>query len=173
MSAKKKPPKKKAGRKWFDGRSEEGVVALLCNKWGIGCPDAEAALYADILPCTLSRYLESHPKIKQRKEALLQRPFLLARETIVGAFDGHEIEVIIGRGKKKKKIKTKAYRDPDAAMKFMERKKKDEFSTRSEFTGADGAPLPVPTVHVYLPHNSRDPIPPTPAKPAPKGDKAG
>ena len=173
MSAKKKPPKKKTGRKWFDGKPEAEIITKVEEAWGWGCTDAEAAFYADISAMTLSRYQKYHPNIKLRKAALLERPLMLARKAILGAFDGHEVAVWVGRGKKRHLVKVPAAIDPDTAIKYVERKHRKEFSTRSEFTGADGAPLPVPTVHVYLPHNSRDPIPPAPAKAPPKGDKAG
>jgi hypothetical protein len=38
--------------------------------------------------------------------------------------------------------------DPDLALKYLERKKKDEFSLRTEFTGKDGKDLlPVPILN--------------------------
>lgn len=37
-------------------------------------------------------------------------------------------------------------KDRDLALKFLERKKKDEFSLRQEMTGKDGKDLPTPII---------------------------
>ena len=113
---------------------------------------AELCFHADISKQTYYNWIKKDKHLFDRLEALREKPCLQARLTICKAMrDGNA----------------------DTSLKYLERKRKSEFSPRSEVTGPDGAPLPVPTVHVYLPHNSRDPIPPAPAKPAPKGDKAG
>ena len=127
---KKKKNKPGAGRKWFNGRTEESVVAQLCEVWGLAGSDAEAAYYADLEPSTLSRYLKAHPKIEQRKAALLNRPILLARRAVIGAFDGHvsdTVEITDKKGRKQT-VETRAPVNPAIAMDFLGKRKADEFS---------------------------------------------
>lgn len=164
MSAKKKPPRKKTGRKWFDGKPEAEILTKLEEAWGWGCPDTEAAFHAGITAMSLFRYQKAHPSVALRKAALLERPLLLARKAIVGAFDGHKFKKHnIATGEE---VEVTAPVDPEVALKYAERKAKKEFSPRVESTGADGAPLtPAQVVHIFIPHNERDPLPKPPAKP--------
>lgn len=104
----KKNIKNKAGRKLFDGKNEKDVIQKLESVWALGGTDAEAAFYADISKAALSEYLTKHPDISERKEALKNNPILLARKSVI---DGIKI-------------------DPDLALKYLERKCKDEFSTK-------------------------------------------
>jgi hypothetical protein len=107
----KKKEKDLGGRRWFDGKSEDIVVAQLCEVWGLGGSDSEAAYFADIGKSTLSRYLKAHPEVEQRKDRLKEKPILEARTTLSKAIkEGHA----------------------DLALKYLERKKKDEFSERKE-----------------------------------------
>jgi len=114
-----RPRKSNAGRKWFDGKNEKEVIAKLEEVWEIGGSDAEAALHADISTFSLSRYLQAYPKISLRKEALKEKPTLTARREVVKGLQS----------------------DPEFSLKYLERKKKNEFSLRSELTGADGKPI--------------------------------
>lgn len=100
----------------------EAVLSKLDYAFGIGCSDREACLYADIAPPTLYRWYKEHPELKERFDLFKEQPILRARETVNIA------------------IKV----DPDLAMKYLERRKKDEFSLRSELTGKDGKDLPTP-----------------------------
>ena len=100
-----------AGRPLFDGKPEESVVQLCRQAWSLGCPDCEAAALAGISPAALSDYLSKHPKIAEEKEQLLQKPFLAARNAMVKAMAGG---------------------DGDLALRYMERKKRKEFSTLSQ-----------------------------------------
>lgn len=95
------------------------VIKKLEEAFLDGATDEEACFYADISHQTLYNYQKEHPEFVERKEALKQNPIFLARRTVVRAV----------------KI------DPEIALKFLERKKKDEFSTRSEVTGKDGKDL--------------------------------
>jgi len=108
-----KPEKEKVGRKWFDGKDEAVVVAKLEEAWALGYSDAEAASLADTNKSSLCRYLQSHPAVVQRKEQLKERPVLAARSTLLKAIQGG---------------------DGDLALKFLERKRRDEFATRSEIS---------------------------------------
>lgn len=96
------------GHKWFKGRPEESILSLLRQAWAIGCPDCEAASLADISASVLSKYLSSHPEVEQEKARLLEKPFLIARNAM---------------------LKQMQLGDGDLALKYMERKRKAEFST--------------------------------------------
>ncbi|OGS08030.1 MAG: hypothetical protein A2270_03015 [Elusimicrobia bacterium RIFOXYA12_FULL_51_18] len=142
------------GRPQWGGKDEAAVVAKLSEIWRIGGSDAEAAFYADISPSSLSRYLEKHPEVSQRKEALKNHPILLARRAVIGAFDGHEC--VTGKGKNRKVCYAPV--DPYMALKYLERVRREEFSLRTEHAGANAPRLTGATVHMYIPHNNRDPL---------------
>lgn len=108
----------KVGRKWFDGRPEAVIVRKLETVWALDGTDEEAALFADISKASLSEYLKSHPAIAERKEALKNCPVLSARQTVI-----------------------KSLKSPEFAFRYLEKKKKDEFGTRLEMTGAGGGPI--------------------------------
>jgi hypothetical protein len=112
---KKKNPKG-AGRKWFDGKNEQNVLSKLKDVWKYGGTDVEAAFYADISVPALQRYLSANPELREEKVRMKSNPILIARKTVV---DGLKY-------------------DPDLSLRYLERKKKDEFSLRQEFTGKDG-----------------------------------
>lgn len=96
------------------------VIAKLEEAFAWGCSDVEACLWADIAPATLYKYQEKNPEFAERKDALKQTVILKSRKVVVNAVE---------RG------------DRDTAKWILERKKKDEFSTRNEMTGADGDKL--------------------------------
>ena len=87
------------------------VIAKLEEAFAWGCTDREACLWADIGFQTLYNYQEKHPEFVERKEALKEKPILLARKAVVNA---------IKKG------------DRITAMAYLDRKKKDEFSTKTE-----------------------------------------
>ncbi len=91
------------------------TIAKLEEVFALGGTDEEACFYADIGKTTLYNYQQEHPEFVERKEALKQRPFLKARQTFVKALD-----------------------DPHYAVEYLRRKKKAEFSDRTEMTGAEG-----------------------------------
>lgn len=95
------------------------LVQKLEYAFALGCSDEEACFYADIAKQTLYSYQEKNPEFADRKAALKTRPIFLARETLIKGIQ----------------------RDPDLALKMLERKNKAEFSLRSEHTGADGEKL--------------------------------
>lgn len=113
------------------------MVDLLCQVWAVGGSDSEAAYFADIDKGTLSRYLEYRPSVAQRKARLLERPILLARRAIIESFDGHKATIVEGR--KKRSVLT--VKNPEMALRYLERKLKNEFSLRSEVSGPGGTPL--------------------------------
>lgn len=75
-----------------------------------GCTDKEACLYAGISEKTLYNYQNNDEEFLQRKELLKQLPILKVRSAVVNALED----------------------DPNLALRFLERKKKDEFSTKIE-----------------------------------------
>ncbi len=102
------------------------TVHKLEEAFAWGCTDIEACLHAGVSKAGLYKYQNSHPEFVDRKEALKNKPYLLARRSIVDRLP----------------------RDPDLALKFMERKKKDEFSPRQEHTGKDGGAIEIKPVEV-------------------------
>lgn len=101
---------------------KEAVLTKLEEAFALGCTDLEASLYANIAPATLYNYQDKNPGFLERKEQLKMNPVLKARRTVV-----------------------EALADPVIAMKYLERKKKDEFSPRvdSDIT-TNGHDLPTP-----------------------------
>ncbi|MDY0278491.1 MAG: hypothetical protein RBQ97_10460 [Acholeplasma sp.] len=92
------------------------TLQKLKEAFAFGCTDEEACYYAEIGKSTLYNYQKENPEFMEQKEALKQRPILLARQEVIKGLEGN----------------------PELALKFLERKKKDEFSLRSEITGKDG-----------------------------------
>lgn len=74
-----------------------------------GLSDREACLYADINPQTLYVYCQKHPEFSERKELLKDQPKMKAKFNLA-----EEIE----NG------------DADVSKWYLERKAKDEFSTK-------------------------------------------
>jgi hypothetical protein len=88
----------------------EAVIAKLEEAFAWGCTDIEACLWADIATPTLYLYQEKHPEFIDRKNSLKEKPILLARKSVVDSLP----------------------KDSKLAMDFLSRKRKDEFSTKSE-----------------------------------------
>jgi hypothetical protein len=95
------------------------TLKKLEEAFAIGASDAEACFYADISHETLYTYQDKHPEFLERKNALKERPVLLARQTVVKSLESN----------------------PELAMKYLERKRRKEFAQRQELTGADGKDL--------------------------------
>lgn len=92
------------------------VIAKLEEAFAWGCTDREACLWAAISEEALYLYQGKYPEFTKRKEMLKDTPILDSRFTLAKAVK----------------------KNPDLALKFLERKKKDEFSLRNELTGRDG-----------------------------------
>lgn len=112
MATPRKNPKDKlkVGRKLFDGKDEQLVLKKLEEAFAFGASDLEACFYADISTAALYAYQKNNPEFLLRKEKLKERPVLIARQSVL------------------KQMST----DGDLALKYLERKKKDEFSTKTE-----------------------------------------
>lgn len=76
-----------------------------------GCTDTEACVWADISVDALYAYQRRNPDFIKRKELLKETPTLKARQVI---------NMALGQ------------KDKQAAQWWLERKRKEEFSTRSE-----------------------------------------
>jgi hypothetical protein len=76
-----------------------------------GLTDVEACLYADIGTTTLYNYCEENPEFRERKEELKQHPTAQAKLNVTEAIENG---------------------DEDISKWWLERKAKDEFSTKQE-----------------------------------------
>lgn len=85
-------------------------IAKLEEAFSMGCSDLEACLYSGICKTALYNYQEKHPEFVERKQLLKENPVLLARSEVL-------------KGMKD---------NPELSLKYLERKKKDEFSLRTE-----------------------------------------
>lgn len=99
---------------------DETVLAKLEEGFVKGLSDREACLYAGIHPATLYRYCEEHPDFRERKELLKDQPKIQAKLNVSEALEA---------------------RDKDMSKWYLERRAKEEFSSRSEVTGKDGEAL--------------------------------
>lgn len=86
------------------------VVKKLEEAFLLGCSDVEACFYANISKPTLYAYQEANPDFADRKEALKNNPIFVARKSVVD----------------------KMADNGELALKYLERKLKSEFSTRTE-----------------------------------------
>ena len=87
----------------------------------IGCNYREACAYAEITTTQLYYYQkEVNPNFLQIKEEWKEKPILKAKHHIVKGLD-----------------------DADFALKYLERVRKNEFSLRTEHTGAEGRPIEI------------------------------
>lgn len=122
MTVKKKNPKK-AGRKWFDGKNLQNVLAKLEEATAIDASVEECLYYADIKKDSYYDYLKANPKFAERLAKLREKPVMLARQTAV-------------------KRLTESYSN---AMDYLKRKRKLEFGDSSEVTIK--VPKPIIDVH--------------------------
>lgn len=87
------------------------VVAKLEQAFSLGCSDLEACLYADISKQSLYDYQAKYPEFADRKAMLKEKLILKARTVVADALNN---------------------KDENTAKWYLERKKKDEFSTKVE-----------------------------------------
>lgn len=99
------------------------TLRKLEDAFSIGASDREATFYAGIAMSTFYDYQTEHPEFVERKEALKEKPVMLARQTVVNGIA----------------------KDPKLAMDYLKAKKRDEFASRQEVTGKDGEAIQVET----------------------------
>ena len=118
-------PKKTGGKKGNKGGRPTVMTAetiqRLRDAYAMDCTDEEACSHANIGRRTLYDYQEKNPDFIEEKEKLKQKPFLLARNSIIQGIKSN----------------------PELALKYMERKKKLEFSLRTELTGTEGKEIKI------------------------------
>jgi hypothetical protein len=85
------------------------ILRKLEEVFALGATDQEAIFYAGISKTAFYDYCKEHPEFAERKEDLKEQPILKARRTVVANLD-----------------------KPDMALKYLERKKKKEFSPSLE-----------------------------------------
>ena len=105
----KKSTKKKKGAGGRPTVMTEFTIKKLEDAFLLGCTDREASLFAGITPQTLYNYCIQNPEYLERKELLKENPFLIARKSL---YEGMA-------------------EDGNLALKYMERKKKEEFGTKT------------------------------------------
>ena len=105
----------KGGRMLFDGKNEEMIVQKLEEVFLMGGTDQEACLYANISKSAFYEWQKKNEWFLERKEALKANPILKARKTIIESLS-----------------------NPLYAKWYLERRLKEEFSTRSELIGVGG-----------------------------------
>jgi len=99
-----------AGRIQWDGKSEEEILAKLQEVWAMGGTNAEASYYANVSESSITRFLQKKPEVAEIRKRLLEKPILKARQEVVKGLAGN----------------------PEFSLKYLERKRKHEFSTRVE-----------------------------------------
>ena len=89
----------------------DAVIGKLEFYFAKGLSDREACLIVDIHPSTLYDYCEKHPEFAERKELLKEKPKTKAKLNLANAIENE---------------------DRDVSKWYLERKAKDEFSTKQE-----------------------------------------
>ena len=89
----------------------EETVNKLEQAFSMGCSDLEACLFADISKQTLYDYQKKNPEFVDRKAMLKQKMIFKARSVVADALNN---------------------KDENTAKWYLERKAKDEFSTKVE-----------------------------------------
>ena len=91
----------------------EEVLRKLEYAFMRGLTDVEACLYADIGTTTLYNYCEENPEFRDRKEMLKEQVKTQAKLNVAEAIDNKDIDI---------------------SKWYLERKAKDEFSTKQEIS---------------------------------------
>jgi hypothetical protein len=87
------------------------TVNKLEEAFALGCSDEEACFYAGISKQTLYNFQNKNDEFLDRKSLLKQRPVLKARQSVVNSLE----------------------KNPMLALKFLERVRKEEFSTQQQY----------------------------------------
>jgi hypothetical protein len=100
--------KSNAGRKTV---MTEETVKKLVDAFSMGFTDEEACIYSEITKQTLYNYCEKNPKFLTKKELLKHKPKIKAKLNILNSINSEDLET---------------------SKWYLERKSKDEFSTKTE-----------------------------------------
>lgn len=103
------------------------VLRLLEEAFEYDMTDEEACLHAGIGKSSLYEYQKENPKFTERKQELKNNPVRLARMVVIDSLKKRKIKVITKEGNI---AEIEKEGDTDVAMKYLERKKKDEFSQK-------------------------------------------
>lgn len=121
------------------------TVSRLEVAFASGASDKEACYYAQISKSALYNYQKNNPEWKERKERLKQRPVLRARRNIINAIDeerAQKVKKVTEDGRVTEEWEQKPTEKAIEISKwYLESHKKNEFSKRTEHTGADGESL--------------------------------
>lgn len=101
----------KVGRPTVMTKTMIGKLEMLFAQ---GLSDREACLVANISPSTLYDYCNENPEFAERKELLKEQPKITAKLNVAEAIEKKDI---------------------DMSKWYLERKAKDEFSTKQEISG--------------------------------------
>lgn len=97
------------------------TIAKLEYVFALGGSDLEACFYADISKDTLYRYQQENPDFKDRKEALKEKPVLLARESVIrGMQDDGKLAFDYLKNKKNDEFSTKQKIDENITVSFLD-----------------------------------------------------
>lgn len=121
-TVKKATTKKKtsnAGRKLFDGKDKNKILAQLENAFSIGSTDEQACIQADISVDQLYRYEQKNLEFRQRKHLLKQKLVLASRNNVA---------MVLSERNADNKPTDRAL---ESSWKYLERKQKDEFAPHS------------------------------------------
>lgn len=100
----------------------QAVLQKLEYAFACAMSDKEASLYAGIAPATLYSYCDKNPEFAERKELLKKQPNITAKINMHGSLNAGDL---------------------DNSKWWLERKCKDEFSTKqsTEHTGPNGGAI--------------------------------
>jgi hypothetical protein len=88
----------------------ERTLKKLREAFLMGCTDVEACLYCDISHQTLYEYQKAHPEYAEQKAQWKENPVLVARKCVVESLSD----------------------DKDLSLKYLERKRRDEFGLKQD-----------------------------------------
>jgi hypothetical protein len=87
----------------------EVILQKLEGAFLLDCTDEEACFVANISPSSLYNYQKENEEFLERKKALKQNPIIKARQEVIKGMDGN----------------------PELALKYLERKRRDEFNPKN------------------------------------------
>lgn len=117
------------GKEW----NREEVIELLKPYFKMGCSVTKACKYAGIAQSTVATWINDDEILRLKIENWQNEPNHMARSNWIAKM---------------------AEGDYQASLEWLRRREKDEFSERSELTGADGKDLPTPILNGISTNNS-------------------